>query len=106
MILDTMSAIWPLPGLRRARATASLLLALSVASTSGCARKMRVQGDAMAPTIPAGSAVIVNTIVGTIKRFDVVITERDGFRFVRRVVVLPGERFDIVDGHAASTARN
>ena len=47
----------------------------------------------------ADSAVWVSTVVGTIERGDIVVVQRpNGHSSLRRVVVLPGERFEIVDG--------
>ena len=81
------------------RAAAAVALVVALLPTGGCTRRLRVSGESMEPTIRAGSVVWVSTVVGTIERGDIVVMQRpDGHRFLRRVVVLPGERFDIVDG--------
>jgi signal peptidase I len=65
----------------------------------GCARRVNVSGASMEPTVPAGGHIWVSTIVGTIERGDIVVMRSaEGRDHLRRVVVLPGEVFDIVDG--------
>ena len=57
-------------------------------------------GDSMEPTIPADSRVVVSRDVGTLTRGTLVSTwpTHDGRNGVRRIVGLPGETVDIVDG--------
>lgn len=61
-----------------------------------------VRGDSMSPTILSGDYVFINKFAYTFsepERGDIVITKtRDGLRVIKRLVVMPGERFSIEDG--------
>jgi signal peptidase I len=87
--------------LRAPRARLALLLAAPVAAAlafrSFVLEPFAVASDSMLPTLEAGDRLFVNKLVAP-RRGDVVVFERGGARYVKRVVGLPGERVDVSDG--------
>lgn len=78
------------------RATFLLVLGLSSAACG----YVRVEGDAMAPTLADGDRVSVTRVVEPLKRGDIVLFDypRDPSRmFLKRIVGLPGEQIEITD---------
>jgi signal peptidase I len=57
-----------------------------------------VASDSMLPTLEAGDRLFVNKLA-TPARGDVVVFERGGVRYVKRVVGLPGEHVELQAGH-------
>ncbi|MEX0919372.1 MAG: signal peptidase I [Parcubacteria group bacterium] len=62
-----------------------------------------VRGDSMSPTILAGDYVFINKfayVFGEPKRGDIVITKtrHQPAKVIKRIVVMPGERFNVEDG--------
>ncbi len=56
-----------------------------------------VASESMLPTLEAGDLLFVNKLAKP-RRGDVVVFERDGARYVKRVVGLPGERVEVRGG--------
>jgi signal peptidase I len=84
---------------RRARMT--LLLALPVAAAlllrAFALEPFAVTSDSMRPTLEAGDRLFVNKLA-PLRRGDVVVFERGGARYVKRIVGLPGERVEVRGG--------
>lgn len=57
-----------------------------------------VEGDSMKPNLNNNDIIIYKKNVKKIKRFDIVIVKVDDFKFIKRVVGLPGEKIEFVDG--------
>ncbi len=60
-----------------------------------------VSGRSMEPTLPFGSTVFLDTLeyrLNAPDRFDCVIFDRDGTVMIKRVIGLPGETVQIMDG--------
>lgn len=80
-----------------------LVVVLAFAFSRGFCRTVRAQDSAMAPVISSGQTALINSagyILGTPKRGDVVafqLTE-GGNVFVRRIIGIPGDTVQIVDG--------
>ncbi len=77
----------------------TLLLLLGLSSTA-CGY-VRVEGDAMAPTLADGERVTVTKVVQPLTRGDIVVFEHPRERsrmFLKRIVGLPGEQIEITDG--------
>jgi signal peptidase I len=96
-----MSTATPGAVLRRVVIAASLLTSLLIVAaivvmTYG---GYRVRGPGMAPTLPDGSAVLVNPLIKP-DRLDLVVYEPlPGLDAVRRVVGMPGDRVRISGGN-------
>jgi signal peptidase I len=75
-----------------------------IALTKGGNKTYYIPSEAMTPSLPRNSRIIVKTAVGTPKRGDVVIfrasegTDPSVTRLVKRIVGLPGETLTSVDG--------
>lgn len=83
-------------GVRSAALVTGVLLGLA---SAGCGN-VRVEGDAMAPTLADGDLVSVTTTIEPLMRGDVVVFThpRDPSRtFLKRIVGLPGEEIEITD---------
>jgi signal peptidase I len=70
---------------------------------------VRVPAQSMAPTIQSGALILVRTTIDAVDRGDVVAFHdpaKPNISRIYRVIVLPGERFAIVDGvvHVNGTA--
>jgi signal peptidase I len=79
---------------------AASLLALFLGLSSAACAYVRVEGDAMAPTLGDGDRVSVTKAVEPLKRGDIVVFDypRDPSRmFLKRIVGLPGEQIEITD---------
>jgi signal peptidase I len=98
-----VAAATPAPRSARTRgaialaASAPLLAALAIRGFA--LEPFEVVSDSMLPTLEAGDRLFVNKLA-TPERGDVVVFERAGERFVKRVVALPGERVAVRDGGA------
>jgi signal peptidase I len=96
------------------RARAALLLAAPVAAAlllrTLCVEPVEVGSSSMSPTLEPGDRLFVNKLA-TPRRGDVVVFERGGARYVKRIVGLPGERVEVcgssvrVNGVAAEAWR-
>lgn len=56
-----------------------------------------VEGDSMKPNLNNNDIIIYKKNVKKVKRFDIVIVKVDGFKFIKRVIGLPGERIEFLD---------
>lgn len=64
---------------------------------------VRVEGDSMSPTLPAGALVVVGAVRGWIATGAVVVVRRpDGSEHLKRVAAVPGDRFVARDGTAVT----
>jgi signal peptidase I len=84
-------------------AAVAVVAAVAVAVAAGLVFRphlMRVPSEAMAPEVGVNQYIVVVETVGQLQRGDIVVMRsRDSGRdHLWRVVVLPGETFDIVDG--------
>jgi signal peptidase I len=89
------------------RAT-SLLVPLLLGLSSAACGHVRVEGDAMAPTLADGDRVAVTRAVEPLNRGDIVVFEhpRDPSKmFLKRIVGLPGEQIEITDRGVAIEGR-
>ena len=80
--------VWPL-----------LLLVLVTLASTAC-RYVRVEGNAMAPTLGDGERVSVSGSVDPVQRGDIIVFDypRDRSKtFLKRVVALPGEEVEVTD---------
>ena len=71
----------------------SIIIAIIVIRTF-IVTPVRVSGNSMYPTLKNGEIMILNKITykfNDIKRFDIVVVDRDGNKIIKRVVGLPGE---------------
>ena len=84
------------------RYVGQILLMLAAVTAAGCDSKVvRITGTAMAPTLNDGDRTIVSRSIGVLARGDVVAFyyPRDHSKsFVMRVVGLPAERVQIING--------
>lgn len=76
---------------------ASVPLLAALAIRGFALEPFQVASDSMLPTLEAGDRLFVNKLVAP-ERGEVVVFERAGERFVKRVVALPGERVAVRDG--------
>lgn len=70
----------------------------AIAATAKRARltPVRVEGDSMEPTLPAGSLVATSILRGDPSFGSIVVVRRsDGTEHIKRVVATPGERFRV-----------
>ena len=58
-----------------------------------------IDGTSMHPTIDTGEIILVNKVVTAYDRFDVVIIELPQMKIIKRIIALPGETVQIVDGY-------
>ena len=61
-----------------------------------------VAGNSMFPTLEDGNMVLVSKIsyrLSNIKRNDIVVLKNNGKTFVKRVIGLPGEKIEYMDGY-------
>jgi hypothetical protein len=82
---------------RRARMVALVVVGVAVA-TAKRARwtPVRVEGDSMDPTLPAGSLVAMSPLRGDPSFGCVVVIRRSGgTEHIKRIVATPGERFRV-----------
>ncbi len=78
----------------------SLVVLVLLGLLSAACGYVRVEGDAMAPTLADGDRVSVTRTVEPLKRGDLVVFEhpRDPSKtFLKRIVGLPGEQIEITD---------
>lgn len=81
------------------RVMCRLALVLLSVSSAACGY-VRVEGDAMAPTLVDGDRASITRAVDPLTRGDIVVFEhpRDRSRmFLKRIVGLPGEQIEITD---------
>lgn len=75
---------------------------LAVFLTEIFGEQVVMSGSSMKETIAGGDTVLVDTMsykVGTPERFDIILFEcADGTRSIKRIIGLPGETVQIVDG--------
>lgn len=58
-----------------------------------------VYGKSMYPTYSTGNLVLANRLYSGIERMDIVTAEIDGKIIIKRVIGLPGETLQIIDGY-------
>jgi signal peptidase I len=89
------------PASRRARAAllAAVPVLAAVALRGFALEPFEVASESMLPTLEAGDRLFVNKLRAP-QRGDVVVFERGGARFVKRVIALPGERVAVRGGCA------
>ena len=58
-----------------------------------------IDGTSMQPTVDTGEIILVNKVVTSYDRFDVVIIELPQIKIIKRIIALPGETVQIVDGY-------
>ncbi|MBM6619135.1 signal peptidase I [Bacillus suaedaesalsae] len=59
-----------------------------------------ISGNSMNPTLEDGSVVIVNKIAFSPERNDIVVVkDSHGYNIIKRVIALPGENIEIVNGN-------
>lgn len=92
---------------RRRRARRALLTTGVIAGGGSLLRArlspVRVEGDSMTPTLPAGAFVAVSAGRRKIRRGTVVVVRRpDGHEHIKRVVGVPGDPFESADGRATT----
>lgn len=83
---------------RRARLVALLGVGAAIAATAKRTRMtpVRVEGNSMEPTLPAGALVAMAPLRGDPSFGSVVVVRRsDGTEHIKRVVATPGERFRV-----------
>ena len=83
---------------RRAWLVALIGVGAVIATTVKRARltPVRVEGDSMEPTLPAGSLVAVSPLRGDPSFGSIVVVRRsDGTEHIKRVVATPGDRFRV-----------
>ncbi len=57
-----------------------------------------VVGNSMDPTLKDGQVVLVSKLPFTVERNDIILFKKDGKSYVKRVVGLPGEKIEYMDG--------
>jgi signal peptidase I len=88
---------------RASRAAALVLVALLLSGCSaipGLGHRYKVESASMSPTFQIGDTAVETELPDPVPRGQLVVQQRqdsDG-RFVRRVIGLPGERIEAVDG--------
>ncbi len=79
---------------------ASLVALVVLGLSSAACGYVRVEGDAMAPTLADGDRVSVTTAVEPLARGDLIVFEHPddpSKTFLKRIVGLPGEQIEITD---------
>jgi len=89
----------PSSGRARAALLAAVPVLAAVALRGFALEPFEVASESMLPTLEAGDRLFVNKL-RTPQRGDVVVFERGGARFVKRVIALPGERVAVRGGCA------
>ncbi len=57
-----------------------------------------VVGNSMNPTLKDGQPVLVSKLPFTVERNDIILFKKDGKSYVKRVIGLPGEKIEYMDG--------
>ena len=81
------------------RATSPVALAILALCSAACGY-VRVEGEAMAPTLADGDRVSVTSAVEPLTRGDIIVFEHPedpSKTFLKRIVGLPGEQIEITD---------
>ena len=59
---------------------------------------VRVSGDSMYDTLKDGDIMLLKKYDKSYKRYDIVVFDRNGERLIKRVIGLPGEYIECIDG--------
>lgn len=59
---------------------------------------VRVSGDSMYDTLKDGDIMLLKKYDKSYKRYDIVVFDRNGERLIKRIIGLPGEYIECIDG--------
>ena len=76
----------------------AVYILLPVLTVAFVAQPVRVQGNAMSPTLNDGDKILISKQIGTLKRGDIVVfhyPDDTTKSFIKRIIGLPGDRIDV-----------